>query len=109
MFEEFDFENASFPPGGVALGKLDFNALGDRVTTQFRRYGLPFSSYIPRHCYARRSKQFNVSAIDAAKMMGHSLQEHFRSYHHHYAKDEVIRVTEQVKQELKRQHSEKTE
>ena len=41
-FDEFDLGNAVFPPGGVAIQKRDFHALGDRVTTQFRRYNIPF-------------------------------------------------------------------
>lgn len=94
--DEFDLAHAALPPGGGAVGKRDFTALGDRVTTQFRRYGVPISTYIPRHCYARRSKRFGIAAIDAAKMMGHSLQEHFRSYHHHYEKDEVMMITDQI-------------
>lgn len=40
----FDLGNAVLPPGGVARGQRDFTALGDRVTTQFRRYGILFTS-----------------------------------------------------------------
>jgi integrase len=77
-------------------GKKDYSALGARVTRQFYRYDLPFTPYVLRHCYARRSKQFGIKPIDASKLMGHSLDVHFRTYHHWYEKDEVLAITHQI-------------
>ncbi|AFY39935.1 phage integrase [[Leptolyngbya] sp. PCC 7376] len=78
-------------------GSPDYDALGHRVTTQFLRYGVGFPPYHLRHCYARRSKEFGVKPVDAAKLMGHSLDVHFRIYHHWYTKDDVVRVNESIR------------
>lgn len=94
--EEFDFEHAEFPPGGVAMKNKNWEALGARVSTQFRRYSIPFPTYVPRHAYAKRCKDFDVSPIDAAKLMGHSLQNHFKYYHHYYDKENVMQLAKQL-------------
>lgn len=90
--EEFGLIEQDPPPHS---GK-DYTALGCRVSRQFRRYGLPFKPYDLRHCYARRCKEFGIKPIDAAKMMGHSLDVHFKTYHHWYCKDDVIAIAESV-------------
>ncbi|ANV84605.1 hypothetical protein AWQ21_09545 [Picosynechococcus sp. PCC 7003] len=77
-------------------GSKDYSALGARVTRQFSRYSVAFTPYVLRHCYARRSKQFGIKPIDAAKLMGHSLDVHFKTYHHWYEKEEVLTLTQQI-------------
>ncbi|MEO0521076.1 MAG: site-specific integrase [Cyanobacteria bacterium P01_A01_bin.116] len=55
---------------------------GDRASTQFRRYGLPFSPYDLRHAWAiRASITFRLSDTIAARMMGHSVEVHNKTYH----------------------------
>ena len=55
---------------------------GDRASTQFRRYGLPFSPYDLRHAWAiRASITFRLPDTIAARMMGHSVEVHNKTYH----------------------------
>jgi integrase len=55
---------------------------GDRASTQFRRYDLPFSPYDLRHAWAiRASITFKLPDTIAARMMGHSVDVHNRTYH----------------------------
>lgn len=55
---------------------------GDRASTQFIRYGLPFSPYDLRHAWAiRASITFKLPDMIAARMMGHSVDVHNRTYH----------------------------
>ena len=54
--------------------------LGHRVSTQFRRYALPFRPYDLRHCYARALHEAGATSHFAAKMLGHSVEVHERVY-----------------------------
>ena len=69
---------------------------GDRASTQFRRYGLPFSPYDLRHAWAiRASITFRLPDTIAAQMMGHSVLVHNRTYHRWLSQaksDEVYRA-----------------
>ncbi len=55
--------------------------LGSRVTQAFRRYGIPFSPYDLRHCWAIRAINFGLPVELASQMMGHSVQVHCSIYH----------------------------
>ncbi|ANV90791.1 hypothetical protein [Picosynechococcus sp. PCC 8807] len=93
----FELEAVLVPPhDGADYRARDYQALGSRVTRQFQRYGVGFPPYHLRHCYARRSKEFGIKPIDAAKLMGHSLDVHFKTYHHWYSEDEVIKLSLQI-------------
>ncbi|AFY39949.1 phage integrase [[Leptolyngbya] sp. PCC 7376] len=93
----FELEANLCPPKNLESNPPNYDALGHRVTNQFRRYGVGFPPYHLRHCYARRSKEFGLKPVDAAKLMGHSLDVHFRIYHHWYTKDDVMRVNESIR------------
>ncbi len=59
----------------------DFVKYGDRVTKCFQRYQIPFTAYSLRHSYAVRPMGFpGISDSTAAKLMGHSLTVHNRTY-----------------------------
>lgn len=54
--------------------------LGNRITTAFGRYEIPFSPYNLRHAWARRSIEFGLDPSLAASMMGHGLDVHTTVY-----------------------------
>ena len=61
--------------------------LGERVSKQFKRYGVPFCPYDLRHRAAvRMSVDFELPITVAADLMGHSVKEHTRTYHKHITK-----------------------
>lgn len=79
--EEFDLETVCLPAIETDLTKTTLQTVGQRVTAQFRRYGVPFSPYDLRHAWAVRTIHFGLSDTVAARMMGHSVAVHTRTYH----------------------------
>jgi integrase len=67
------------------------DALGHGVSTQFRRYGLPFRPYDLRHCYARELHEAGATSHFAAKMMGHGVAVHERIYTAWFGLDSYLR------------------
>lgn len=66
---------------------------GDRTSTQFDRYAIPFSPYDLRHAWAiRASITFRLPDTIAAKMMGHSVEVHNRTYHRWLSRAKVDEV-----------------
>ncbi len=63
------------------LGKTTLQRVGQQVTLQFRRYGIPFSPYDLRHAWAVRTILMGLPDTVAARMMGHSVAIHNRTYH----------------------------
>ena len=76
--ETFSIKNVCFPN---ATGKANVN-LGEKVTKAFKRYGVPFTPYDLRHCWAVRSLEFGLDISLAAQQMGHSAKVHSDLYHH---------------------------
>jgi integrase len=56
--------------------------VGRRVAEQFRRYGMPLTPYDLRHAWAVRTIHIGLPDTVAARMMGHSVAIHTRTYHH---------------------------
>ena len=56
--------------------------VGRRVSEQFRRYELPITPYDLRHAWAVRTIHIGLPDTVAARMMGHSVSIHTRTYHH---------------------------
>ncbi|MCU0550619.1 MAG: site-specific integrase [Leptolyngbya sp. Prado105] len=79
--ETFNLREIQLPPVETDLRKTTLRQVGQRVTAQFRRYGVPFSPYDLRHAWAVRTIHFGLSDTVAAKMMGHSVLVHTRTYH----------------------------
>jgi len=77
--EQFCLAEGTLPP--VAL-LTSAKALGNRINTQFRRYGVPFHPYLLRHAWAVRTIHFGLDSSIVAPMMGHSVQVHTGVYHH---------------------------
>jgi integrase len=74
--------SAQLPPVGTDLRRTTLQQVGRRVAEQFRRYGLPFTPYDLRHAWALRTIHMGLPDTVAARMMGHSVAIHTRTYHH---------------------------
>ncbi|MEN9878533.1 MAG: hypothetical protein RLZZ158_1572 [Cyanobacteriota bacterium] len=70
------------PPVCTDLGRTTLQQVGRRVAEQFRRYELPFTPYDLRHAWALRTIHMGLPDTVAARMMGHSVTIHTRTYHH---------------------------
>jgi len=79
--EQFNLREINLPPIKRDLSKTTLQRIGQRVTSQFRRYGIPFSPYDLRHAWAVRTIHFGLPDTVAARMMGHSVAVHTRTYH----------------------------
>lgn len=66
--------------------------IGNRVTHAFKRYGLGFTPYDLRHCWAVRTIRFGLPDTLAAREMGHSVQVHTEIYHAWITADEQERM-----------------
>jgi integrase len=78
---QFELRQGNLPPVGTDLTHTTLQRVGQRVTAQFRRYDLPFSPYDLRHAWAVRTILLGLPDTVAAKMMGHSVAIHTRTYH----------------------------
>ena len=56
--------------------------IGRRVSEQFKRYKISFTPYDLRHAWAVRTILIGLQNTVAAKMMGHSVSIHTKTYHH---------------------------
>ncbi|NJL40822.1 MAG: site-specific integrase [Leptolyngbyaceae cyanobacterium SM1_4_3] len=79
--ERFNLREVRLPQVNTDLNQTTPQQIGQQVTTQFRRYGLPFSPYDLRHAWAVRTIHFGLPDTVAAQMMGHSVAIHNRTYH----------------------------
>jgi integrase len=78
---QFNLQEICLPAIATDLTQTTLQRIGQRVTAQFRRYGVPFSPYDLRHAWAIRTIHMGLSDTVAAKMMGHSVAVHTRTYH----------------------------
>ena len=70
------------PPVCTDLRRTTLQQVGRRVAEQFRRYDLPLTPYALRHAWAVRTIHIGLPDTVAARMMGHSVAIHTRTYHH---------------------------
>ncbi len=77
----FDLRQGQLPPVNTDLNQTTLQRIGQQVTRQFRRYNLPFSPYDLRHAWAVRTIHIGLPDTVAARMMGHSVAIHTRTYH----------------------------
>jgi len=85
--EHFGLEQLSnpeppLPPVATDLRRTTLQQVGRRVAEQFRRYDLPITPYDLRHAWAVRTIHIGLPDTVAARMMGHSVAIHTRTYHH---------------------------
>ncbi|NET32306.1 MAG: site-specific integrase [Cyanothece sp. SIO1E1] len=79
--DQFDLRHIQLPAIQTNLTQTTLQRVGQQVTCQFRRYELPFSPYDLRHAWAVRTIHFGLPDTVAARMMGHSVAVHTRTYH----------------------------
>jgi integrase len=79
--EHFQLAQMELPPVNTDLSHTTLQQIGHQVTKQFQRYNLPFSPYDLRHAWAVRTIHLGIPDTVAAKMMGHSVAIHNRTYH----------------------------
>ena len=72
----------ALPPVSTDLRQTTLQQTGRRVAEQFRRYALPITPYDLRHAWALRTIHIGLPDTVAARMMGHSVAIHTRTYHH---------------------------
>lgn len=79
--EQFSLRQVNLPPIETDLNRTTLQRIGQLVSCQFRRYQIPFSPYDLRHAWAVRTIHFGLPDTVAARMMGHSVAIHTRTYH----------------------------
>ncbi|NJO42285.1 MAG: site-specific integrase [Cyanobacteria bacterium CRU_2_1] len=79
--EQFNLREINLPAINTELNSTTLQRIGQLVTCQFRRYQIPFSPYDLRHAWAIRTIHFGLPDTVAARMMGHSVVVHTRTYH----------------------------
>ncbi|APD49100.1 site-specific integrase [Synechococcus sp. CS-602] len=72
----------ALPAVRTDLTRTTLQQVGRRVAEQFRRYDLPITPYDLRHAWAVRTIHIGLPDTVAARMMGHSVTIHTRTYHH---------------------------
>ena len=80
--ERLGRDRLALPPVLTDLGRTTLQQVGRRVAEQFRRYALPITPYDLRHAWAVRTIHVGLPDTVAARMMGHSVGIHTRTYHH---------------------------
>ncbi len=75
-------DRSILPKINVDLRHTTLQQIGRRVSEQFRRYELPLTPYDLRHAWAVRTIHIGLPDTVAARMMGHSVAIHTRTYHH---------------------------
>ena len=85
--ERFDLLRLGREPNALPVISTDLRTttlqqVGRRVTEQFRRYDLPLTPYDLRHAWAVRTIHIGLPDTVSARMMGHSVAIHTRTYHH---------------------------
>ncbi|MCU0523256.1 MAG: site-specific integrase [Elainella sp. Prado103] len=79
--DHFNLRQVQLPPIQTDLTQTTLRQIGQLVNSQFRRYQIPFSPYDLRHAWAVRTIHFGLPDTVAARMMGHSVTIHTRTYH----------------------------
>ena len=80
--EQLGGSQSPLPPVATDLRHTTLQQVGRRVAEQFRRYELPITPYDLRHAWAVRTIHIGLPDTVAARMMGHSVAIHTRTYHH---------------------------
>lgn len=78
---QFNLQRVNLPSLTTNLSQTTLRRIGQQVNCQFRRYQIPFSPYDLRHAWAVRTIHFGLPDTVAARMMGHSVAIHTRTYH----------------------------
>ena len=82
QLQQLGQDPALLPGVCTDLRQTTLQQVGRRVAEQFRRYDLPLTPYDLRHAWAVRTIHIGLPDTVAARMMGHSVAIHTRTYHH---------------------------
>lgn len=78
---------------------------GARVAETFKRHEIPFTPYVLRHAWAARTAtEYGLEIDVAARMMGHSVTEHSRTYHRFIKRSQMQMAVERSL--TRREHNE---
>ncbi|MGF1512289.1 MAG: site-specific integrase [Elainellaceae cyanobacterium] len=78
---QFDLHEVRLPKLTTDLTQTTLQRVGQKVSSQLRRYRLPFKPYDLRHAWAVRTIHVGLPDTVAAQMMGHSVSVHTQTYH----------------------------
>ncbi len=73
---------SSLPDINTDLDTTTLQKIGRRVSEQFKRYKLNITPYDLRHAWAVRTIHIGLPDTISARMMGHSVAIHTKTYHH---------------------------
>lgn len=79
--EAFNLRKVNLPKLNTNLDKTTLQLVGQQVSLQFKRYKIPFAPYDLRHAWAVRTIGVGLPDTVSARMMGHSVAIHNRTYH----------------------------
>ncbi|MEM9088213.1 MAG: site-specific integrase [Cyanobacteria bacterium P01_F01_bin.53] len=79
--EKFNLRDINLPKVNTDLNKTTLQLVGQQVSLQFKRYNIPFAPYDLRHAWAVRTVHVGLPDTVSARMMGHSVAVHNRTYH----------------------------
>ncbi|MGD1897043.1 MAG: site-specific integrase [Phormidesmis sp.] len=79
--DTFNLRDIRLPKINTDLDKTTLQLIGQQVSKQFKRYKIPFSPYDLRHAWAVRTIGVGLPDTVSARMMGHSVAVHNRTYH----------------------------
>ncbi len=79
--DAFTLRDIRLPNVSTDLSKTTLQRVGQQVSKQFKRYEIPFSPYDLRHAWAVRTIGVGLPDTVSARMMGHSVAVHNRTYH----------------------------
>lgn len=79
--DRLHLRDGELPPVNTDLSQTTLQRIGQQVSLQFRRYDIPFKPYDLRHAWAVRTIHVGLPDTVAARMMGHSVAIHTRTYH----------------------------
>lgn len=92
--ETFNLREIQLPKIKTDLDQTTLQRIGQKVSTQLRRYNIPFQPYDLRHAWAVRTIHFGLPDTVAAQMMGHSVAIHTRTYHRWMTRRDQQRAVE---------------
>ncbi|MEM8503628.1 MAG: site-specific integrase [Cyanobacteria bacterium P01_D01_bin.1] len=79
--DAFNLRDIRLPKVNTDLNTTTLQLVGQLVSKQFKRYEIPFSPYDLRHAWAVRTIGVGLPDTVSARMMGHSVAVHNRTYH----------------------------
>ncbi len=79
--DAFSLRKVKLPKLNTDLSQTTLQLVGQQVSLQFKRYKIPFAPYDLRHAWAVRTIGVGLPDTVSARMMGHSVAVHNRTYH----------------------------